>query len=181
MHEVRQLNIRRKARRVGRGGKRGTYSGRGVKGQKARAGAKIRPEIRDFINKIPKLRGNSSNLGAPAAPHGKTLSVAIASTKIIKIFKAGEKISPQTLCERGLLKRIRGRFPQVKIIGKENLPAGFVVENCTISRARGPKVLNTGEGSKIPSTSEGPKVAKTAKGTKAVAARKNIRKSVTSL
>lgn len=141
MHEVRQLNIRRKAKRVGRGGKRGTYSGRGVKGQKARAGAKIRPEIRDFINKIPKLRGSSSNLGGPAAPHGKTLQVAIVSTKIIKIFKAGEKISPQTLCERGLLRRIRGRLPQVKIIGKENLPAGFVVENCTISKERGPKVI----------------------------------------
>ncbi|RKY30246.1 MAG: 50S ribosomal protein L15, partial [Candidatus Omnitrophota bacterium] len=31
----------RNKKRVGRGGKRGTYSGRGIKGQRARAGAKI--------------------------------------------------------------------------------------------------------------------------------------------
>jgi ribosomal protein L15 len=42
---------------VGRGGKRGKTSGRGGKGQTARAGNKRRPEIRDFIKRIPKLRG----------------------------------------------------------------------------------------------------------------------------
>src|SRR5487761_215729 len=44
-------------KRIGRGGKRGTYSGRGMKGQKSRAGAGIRPEFRMFLQKIPKLRG----------------------------------------------------------------------------------------------------------------------------
>lgn len=44
-------------KRVGRGGKRGTYSGRGVKGQKSRAGRRIRPAVRDLIQQIPKLRG----------------------------------------------------------------------------------------------------------------------------
>jgi len=44
-------------KRVGRGGKKGTYSGRGMKGQKARAGHRIRPAIRDFMMKVPKLRG----------------------------------------------------------------------------------------------------------------------------
>ncbi|TAJ14301.1 50S ribosomal protein L15, partial [Patescibacteria group bacterium] len=41
------------SRRVGRGGTRGKTSGRGTKGQKARAGAKFRPEWRDIIKKIP--------------------------------------------------------------------------------------------------------------------------------
>lgn len=50
------VNKRRKPR-VGRGGKRGTYSGRGIKGQKSRAGHKIRPAERDFIQRLPKLRG----------------------------------------------------------------------------------------------------------------------------
>ena len=44
--------------RVGRSGKRGTTSGRGQKGQKARAGRRIRPAIRDYIQRIPKLRGH---------------------------------------------------------------------------------------------------------------------------
>ncbi|MEK7608311.1 MAG: uL15 family ribosomal protein [Patescibacteria group bacterium] len=43
--------------RVGRGGKRGTTSGRGTKGQKSRSGHVIRPAERDLILKIPKKRG----------------------------------------------------------------------------------------------------------------------------
>ena len=49
-------HLKRK-RRVGRGGKRGTYSGKGLKGQKSRAGHRIRPQILDYIFKIPKLSG----------------------------------------------------------------------------------------------------------------------------
>ena len=51
----------KKSRRVGRGGKRGKTSGRGTKGQKARAGRKLRPELRDTIKKIPKMRGHGKN------------------------------------------------------------------------------------------------------------------------
>ncbi len=50
-------SIRKKSKRVGRGGKRGTYSGRGSKGQTARAGRRIRPAIRDLLIRTPKLRG----------------------------------------------------------------------------------------------------------------------------
>jgi len=57
LHQIQPITKRRIKRRVGRGGKRGTYSGRGGKGQTARAGAKVRPEIRDLIKKIPKIRG----------------------------------------------------------------------------------------------------------------------------
>ena len=46
---------------VGRGGKRGKTSGRGTKGQNARAGRKKRPEMRDFIKRIPKLRGRGKS------------------------------------------------------------------------------------------------------------------------
>ncbi len=44
-------------KRIGRGGKRGSYSGRGTKGQKSRAGRNIRPAERDLIIRLPKLRG----------------------------------------------------------------------------------------------------------------------------
>ena len=47
----------KKSKMVGRGGKRGKTSGRGTKGQNARAGRKKRPELRDFIKRVPKLRG----------------------------------------------------------------------------------------------------------------------------
>ena len=57
IHELRQKTKSRAKTRVGRGGKRGTFSGRGTKGQKARAGRRIRPAERDLIQRLPKLRG----------------------------------------------------------------------------------------------------------------------------
>jgi len=57
LHQVKPSHKTKTKKRVGRGGKKGTYSGRGIKGQKARAGAKLKPAIRDLIKKIPKLRG----------------------------------------------------------------------------------------------------------------------------
>jgi len=56
LHQIKSSKKRLK-KRIGRGGKKGTYCGKGMKGQKSRAGAKIRPELRDFIKKIPKVRG----------------------------------------------------------------------------------------------------------------------------
>ena len=57
LHQLKPINRKYKKPRVGRGGKRGTYSGRGTKGQKARAGHRIRPAERDLIQRLPKLRG----------------------------------------------------------------------------------------------------------------------------
>jgi len=57
LHELQPITKNKSKKRIGRGGKRGTYSGRGMKGQKARAGRKIRPAIRDLMQRTPKLRG----------------------------------------------------------------------------------------------------------------------------
>lgn len=57
LNQIKPVHKLKSKKRVGRGGKRGTYSGTGMNGQKSRAGAKIRPEIRDFIKKTPKKRG----------------------------------------------------------------------------------------------------------------------------
>lgn len=56
LHDLTPIR-KRKPQRIGRGGKRGTTSGRGQKGQKSRAGHRIRPAVRDLILKIPKKRG----------------------------------------------------------------------------------------------------------------------------
>ena len=57
LQELKPIHRLKKKKRVGRGGKRGTYCGRGIKGQKSRAGRKLKPLIRDVIKKYPKLRG----------------------------------------------------------------------------------------------------------------------------
>ncbi|MEX2013806.1 MAG: hypothetical protein WD896_00425 [Parcubacteria group bacterium] len=56
-HNLQSKTKRKFSRQVGRGGTRGKTSGRGTKGQNARAGRKKRPELRDIIKRIPKLRG----------------------------------------------------------------------------------------------------------------------------
>ncbi len=58
LHQLQSTHKRKyPAPPVGRGGKRGNTSGRGQKGQKSRSGHRIRPAERDFILRLPKLRG----------------------------------------------------------------------------------------------------------------------------
>src|SRR6185503_18524074 len=59
IHNLKRQNKNKKDRIVGRGGKHAKTSGRGGKGQTARAGNKRRPELRDIIKKLPKNRGYS--------------------------------------------------------------------------------------------------------------------------
>lgn len=55
-HEIPSFKNKRK-KRIGRGGKRGTYSGRGQKGQKSRSGRKLPGGALAVVRTIPKLRG----------------------------------------------------------------------------------------------------------------------------
>ena len=57
IHNLKRKHKNKKDRLVGRGGKHAKTSGRGGKGQTARAGNKRRPELRDIIKKLPKNRG----------------------------------------------------------------------------------------------------------------------------
>jgi ribosomal protein L15 len=61
IHNLKRNHKNKKDRLVGRGGKHAKTSGRGGKGQTARAGNKRRPELRDIIKKLPKHRGYQFN------------------------------------------------------------------------------------------------------------------------
>lgn len=61
IHTLKRKNKNKKDRIIGRGGKHAKTAGRGGKGQTARAGNKRRPELRDIIKKLPKLRGYRFN------------------------------------------------------------------------------------------------------------------------
>lgn len=110
LHTFRSKTKRRAARRVGRGGKRGTYSGRGIKGQRARAGAKIRPVERDVIKKIPKLRGYKFK-------RFRSKPVAVSIAAIERAAAEGDVITPQWLLRNALIRRVKGRVPSVKVLG----------------------------------------------------------------
>ncbi len=114
-------------RRIGRGGKRGTYSGRGTKGQHARSGAKIRPAVRDIIKRIPKLRGYKFK---SFRPHPAVVNLA----DIDKKFKEGSAISPETLVKAGLVRRVKGRIPPIKVLGRGELKKRLEFKNVQFSR-----------------------------------------------
>lgn len=57
LHELKPTHKLKKRKRIGRGGKRGTYCGKGIKGQASRAGKRLEPIVRSLIKRYPKLRG----------------------------------------------------------------------------------------------------------------------------
>jgi len=137
LHQLRSIQNQRKARRVGRGGKRGTFSGRGVKGQKARAGAKIRPAWRDLVKQIPKRRGYRFK---PTSNKSLIINLGI----IARLFKEGEIVSPDTLLGRGLISRIKGRAPEVKILGGGEINKKLTFKGLTFSGAAKGKIKKAG-------------------------------------
>lgn len=112
-HNLKRQHQNKKGRQIGRGGTRGKTSGRGTKGQNARAGHKKRPELRDFIKRIPKLRGRGKNLNTSIETKPKVLSLSVISAK----FSTGEVVSLKTLAEKGLISTKKGILPKVKILG----------------------------------------------------------------
>lgn len=121
IHTVQPKTPRTKKPRIGRGGKRGTYSGRGTKGQLARSGRKLRPELRDTIKKIPKLRGRGKNIFT--STEVKPYPVNIGS--IESAFEAGSTITSGVLLEKGLVRRVGGKTPAIKILGAGALSKKF--------------------------------------------------------
>jgi large subunit ribosomal protein L15 len=111
----RPSSLKRGYRRVGRGqgSTRGKQSGRGGKGQTARAGHKIRPELRDIIKKIPKRRGYGKNRGRTHVPHPEP--IAINLDRLEKMFENGAEVSRKSLIEKRVLSK-RMRNP-IKIMG----------------------------------------------------------------
>src|SRR3989344_7530724 len=103
LHQLKRMT-KRAYRRVGRGqsSTRGKQSGRGGKGQTARAGHKIRPAMRDIIKKIPKRRGYGKNRGRTVWAM-KPRPLTITLSQIEKYFDAGSEITPKILVEKRLL------------------------------------------------------------------------------
>ncbi|MFA5986832.1 MAG: 50S ribosomal protein L15 [Parcubacteria group bacterium] len=98
--QIHEISIKKtKKKRIGRGGKRGTYSGRGMKGQKARSGGNVDPLFEGgrttLVDKMKKLRGFKS-------PHAKKVVVSLA--KIEKNYIDGDTVSVVSLIEKKIIK-----------------------------------------------------------------------------
>lgn len=134
IHELKPKTSFKKAKRVGRGGKKGTYSGKGQKGQKSRAGTRFQPIIREWLKKYHKLRGYRFGT------QGKEI-VNLNLNDLEKHFKSGEIVSPKTLLEKKLIKKGQSR---VKILAKGNLTKSLIVENCTVSK-KAKEIIENGQ------------------------------------
>ena len=117
--------------RVGRGGKRGKTSGRGTKGQNARAGHKKRPEMRDLIKKIPKLRGHGKNRSRTVRNNPGYTPVNIAALELA--FNAGDAVTLATLTQKGITSTRGGRVGKVKILGSGTLTKKLDLSGLEIS------------------------------------------------
>lgn len=143
LHELTPQTPRKTAKRIGRGGKRGKTSGRGMKGQTARAGNSTRPEMRDIIKKLPKLRGHGKNR-ARTVNAERTVYIPVNIAQLEAAFAAGETVSPKTLVARGVVKSVRKRAPAVKILANGEITKKLTIEGCAISATAVEKIEKAG-------------------------------------
>lgn len=140
LHNLIPKTKNKKVMLVGRGGKRGKTSGRGTKGQNARAGHKKRPELRDFIKRIPKLRGRGVNANKTI----ETKPTVINLDVIEKAFSAGADVNPKTLIEKKIISTIDGKIPYVKILATGDITKKLNVSKCQVSASAKVKIEKAG-------------------------------------
>lgn len=130
-----ELNVKlRKSRRIGRGGKRGNFSGRGFKGQKSRSGRKIRPAERDLLIRIPKLRGYK-NLNTRERP------AVVNLEDIASIAAKHPVINAETLLREGL---IGARDRNIKVLGRGDVKKPLEFRGLKLSKSAKDKIIAAG-------------------------------------
>lgn len=142
LHELKPTVARKTAKRIGRGGKRGKTSGRGMKGQTARAGNSTRPEMRDIIKKLPKLRGHGVNR-AQTVNAEKVVPVVI-NIAALEVLENGATVTPKTLVAAGIVSARRKKAPVVKILGNGTLTKKLTVTECLVSKSAKEKIEQAG-------------------------------------
>lgn len=140
LNTLKPITKNKKRMIVARGGKRGKTAGRGTKGQSARAGNKKRPEMRDFIKRIPKLRGRGVN-----SLKSFSVRALVVNTGDLEIlYKSGDTVSPETLMERGRISLYKGAVPQVKILGTGDITKKLTIAGCYVSKSVKEKIEKAG-------------------------------------
>ena len=133
LHQLKPIYKSKSKKRIGRGGKRGTYSGRGQKGQKSRAGRKIRPAERDLIQRLPKLRGFKNK---PLRSKPAIVNLADLESKI-----AGNIINREILIKSGLIRKSDKR---IKILAEGEVKRALEVQGFDVSESAKKKIIAAG-------------------------------------
>ncbi len=140
IHNLKRKNKNKTSSQVGRGGKRGKTSGKGTKGQNARAGRKKRPEIRDVIKRLPKLRGRGVSSLKSIVP----AFFAVNLQTLNNVFSSGDIVSPASLVSKGLVSKSLGKNVKIKILGKDGLDKKVIIRGCAVSSTAKEKIISLG-------------------------------------
>ena len=143
LHQLKRENKNDTKKRIGRGGVRGKTSGRGHKGQKQHGGHGIRPEMRDVIKKLPKLRGHGKNR-ARTVNDSRITAIPVNVATLESVYNAGEIVSVQTLKEKKVLRLKKGVKSVVKVLGNGELTKKLTISGCTVSKSAREKIEKAG-------------------------------------
>jgi large subunit ribosomal protein L15 len=137
---------RRDPKRVGRGlgSGKGRYSGRGIKGQKARSGShKMRAGFEGgqmpIYMRIGKKRGNTSKDAMPLGPF-RTSTIPV-NVRDLDRFESGDVVTPESLVEKRLIKNTR---TDVKVLGNGDISKSLTVRVHAISATAREKIERAG-------------------------------------
>jgi len=136
LHNLQATISKKKRKRVGRGNasKHGTYSTRGIKGQKSRSGVSglKYKGMKHIILSTPKLRGFKSI-------HSKAQVVTLG--QLDKACTEGEIMTPKILASK---KFIDNKNKKVKIISSGELTKKIVIRGCALSTSAKEKIESLG-------------------------------------
>ncbi|MFA7208938.1 MAG: 50S ribosomal protein L15 [Parcubacteria group bacterium] len=131
---------RKKRRTIGRGGKKGTYSGKGNKGQKARSGCKINPLFEGgrstLIDHMKKKRGFTTIADKP---------VTVDLVDLENKFKTGDTVALADLVKAGLIRKIQS-VSRVKILGNTEIKAKLTIAKGILLSAQAKKSIEAAGG-----------------------------------
>lgn len=129
---------KQKRKRVGRGdgSGHGSYSGRGLKGQKSRSGGGVRPGFEGgqlpLIKRLPRVRGFTNIFKE---------EFSIVNVAELNRFMPNTEITPDELLKLGLIKSLKYK---VKILGDGNLDRPLVVKANKFSSTAEKKISAAG-------------------------------------
>jgi large subunit ribosomal protein L15 len=147
LSNLRPAQPRRSRKRVGRGlgSGKGRYSGRGIKGQKSRAGSHKMPAGFEggqmpIDMRLGKLRGNTSADAMPIGPF-RTYSQPVNVGDLEARFEAGAEVTPEALKSAGLVRKLS---LDVKVLGEGELTKRLSVTAHSFSRSAVEKIEAAG-------------------------------------
>jgi large subunit ribosomal protein L15 len=125
---------KRMRRGRGDGSGKGTFSGRGMNGQSARSGGRVRPGFSGgqtpLYMRMPKLPGFKN--------HGRVEYAPVNVGTLEENFKEGETVTKETLIEKRVL---RNANKPVKILGNGTLKIALTVKVDKVSKAAEEKIV----------------------------------------